>query len=280
MNKILEILFLLVFLVLLEGCSAGLAMPTAAGGTEPGGGPASSSASQSPDPTIVMKRYTWDGWGISQKQIFAGELSKAILAELERLVPDGKMAEKLGDGTLPEGGAADLPAARGTLWLECSLGLYRLSPELSEICRVETPLGSGTGLTMTDSLKTALAQAWQYYPYDYWLGTFENGKVSLERVYESDSSVEILEIKDVSLSKGLSAVNHLTLVIRSRTDMEARIDLLSQQSDDNLERGDHKTVQLKKGKAEQVELSFGGFDMQYYLTISVDQTRLMLTVKP
>ena len=67
----------------------------------------------------------------------------------------------------------------------------------------------------------------------------------------------------------------------STIDQTISVRLNCSQSDDNLAEGDAKDVTLKAGKAETVELSFGGWkDFNYWIDISVDNTRINLRIEP
>ena len=228
--------------------------------------------------TVVL--YRFDGYGVGTKNI-DGILAHDIIGAVSSL-------EKTG-GTQPEiEGEFHLDMAtyisvdhRFMIWLDCgSAGLYRVNPDRTEICMVQSYLGKGETLKMTDELGSLIRDAWYYYPNDVWSGTYRNGAVTLRRVYEMDSAVADVKIDEVRLGKDHNEVGSITLTLTGRMDKDVEVTLFSRQSDDNLGLGDHAEVFLKKGGETTVTLDFSGFDVQFYLAVTVDNTRIDLTVVP
>ncbi len=229
-----------------------------------------------------MLRYSWDGYGISQKGIYTCDLGYAIIDCLSNLQETGEIVPKISDDAVNEF-SGELPVQRGTLWIECgSVGLFRLNPEWTEICKVQTHLGEGISLQMTDTLKKLLVQAWNYYPFDCWYGTYENGTVSLEQRYKSNSAVEYVEIESIHIENiHHSENNRIVLNIRAKEDKTVTAYLESYQSSDNLGSFDSKEIDLRKGDEVTVEFVFFGFyDYTYFVSIKIDNTRIELTVDP
>ena len=105
---------------------------------------------------LRLLRYTWDGWGISVKDITPGDVADAIIKALDTAKETGKTEQKISDDVIEVGGG-DYPAERGTMWIEVDNKIYRLTPDLSQISLVETHFGKGqllptqTSLTVRDS---------------------------------------------------------------------------------------------------------------------------------
>lgn len=228
-----------------------------------------------------MLRYNWDGWGVSQKEIKTCDLAYAVIDRLSQLRETGETVPKISDDTLDEN-TGELPITRGTVWIDCgSVGMFRLNPEMTEICKVEAPLGEGKMLEMTDTLRGLLEQAWFYYPYDCWYGKYENGSLTLQQVFKADSAVESIVIESIHIENTYDPHNKINLSIRSSESKSISVRLQCQQSDDNLAAGDFKDIALTEGKETKVELTFGGFmNTTYYVTIFIDNTMINLTVKP
>ena len=168
------------------------------------------------------------------------------------------------------------------MWIESGNKIYRLTPDLSQICLVETHFGEGKVLEMTDAFKTNVNNAWHYAPYDYYKGTYNKGDytVDLESVFKSGSTVQ-LSIKKIQIESGYDPNNTITVELISSVDQELNIKLHCQQSDDNLAAGDYKTLQLKKGEPTTVDLTFGGWpDCTYWVYIEADLTKAEITINP
>ncbi len=229
-----------------------------------------------------LRRYNWDGYGIGEKEVVACDLAYAVLDCLAKLEKTGETVEKISDDTVDEY-VSDLPVDRGTLWLECgSIGIFRLNPELTEICKVESYLGEGEALKMTETLRTLLRQAWYYHPNDYWSGHYENGEVTLEQVYKSDSVIESIAIESILIENKIDSIdNKITLVIRANEDKRVNISLETYQSSDNLGGSETKEIELDADGEVKVDFTFSGFyNYMYFLTVTVDNTRAELTVDP
>ena len=130
------------------------------------------------DAGFKMIQYNWDGYGVLKKEVYNCDLGYAIIDCLSELQGTGYIIPGISDDVVNEF-SEELPIARGTVWIECGrVGLFRLNPEMTEICKVQTHLGEGQELQMTDTLKELLVNAWYYHPYDYWSGSYENGTVT------------------------------------------------------------------------------------------------------
>lgn len=230
---------------------------------------------------IRILRYSWDGWGISTKSVKDCDAVYNIINALENAKETGKTVCKISDQPLEiEGG--EYPAERGTMWIEWEDKIYRLTPELTELCIVETHLGEGKVLEIPDGFTKDVNDLWHYAPYDYYVGTYdkENSEVVLTNVFSSNSSVRI-SVKDIYIENTYSPKNTVTLELVSDTDRELTIYLECRQNEDNLAEGDAKTVKLQKGVPATVELTFGGWrDFRYFVYIQADLTKALITVNP
>lgn len=240
-----------------------------------------------PDPGaeigFKMRRYSWDGSGVSSgKEISDCGLAYAIIDCLSKLQETGDIIPKISDDVIDEF-VYDLPVDKGTVWIECgSVGLFRLNPEMTEICKVQTHLGEGKVLQMTDTLRELLIQAYNYYPNDCWYGTYENGEITLQQVYKADSAVDWVEIEKIYVENAHHSQNNkIKFSIIANESKTLNVKLRSYASSDNLGSYDSKEVKLVKGKETTVEFTFDGFyNYPYYLTIEIDNTRIEFEIDP
>ena len=230
---------------------------------------------------VELFQYTWDGWGISTKTVGACDVAYNIIDALKAMKETGETVPKISDEVFEIGGG-QYAAERGTMWIESGNKIYRLTPDLSQICLVETHFGEGKVLEITDAFKTNVNDAWHYAPYDYYKGTYNKGDytVDLESVFKSGSTVQ-LSIKKIQIESGYDPNNTITVELISSVDQEVNIKLHCQQSDDNLAAGDYRTVQLKKGEPTTVDLTFGGWpNFTYWVYIEADYTKAEITINP
>ena len=230
---------------------------------------------------VELFQYTWDGWGISTKTVGACDVAYNIIDALKAMKETGETVPKISDEVFEIGGG-QYAAERGTMWIESGNKIYRLTPDLSQICLVETHFGEGKVLEITDAFKTNVNNAWHYAPYGYYKGTYNKGDytVDLESVFKSGSTVQ-LRIKKIQIESGYDPNNTITVELISSVDQEVNIKLHCQQSDDNLAAGDYRTVQLKKGEPTTVDLTFGGWpNFIYWVYIEADLTKAEITINP
>ena len=230
---------------------------------------------------IKLFQYTWDGWGISTKTVGACDVAYNIIDALKAMKETRETVPKISDDVFEIGGG-QYSAERGTMWIESAGKIYRLTPDLSQICLVETHFGEGKVLEITDEFKTNVNNAWHYAPYDYYKGTYNKGDytVDLTSVFRSGSTVQ-LSIKKIQIESGYDPNNTITVELISSVDQEVNIKLHCQQSDDNLAAGDYRTVQLKKGEPTTVDLTFGGWpNFTYWVYIEADYTKAEITINP
>ena len=230
---------------------------------------------------VKLLRYMWDGWGISAKTVGACDVAYNIIDALKAMKETGETVPKFSDDELEISGG-QYPVERGTIWIECSGKIYRLTPDFSQICLVETHFGEGKVLEITDEFKTNVNNAWYYAPYDYYKGTYNKGDhtVELTNVFKSESSIQ-LNIKKIYVESKVNPQNTITVELVSDADKEVTIYLHCQQSDDNLAAGDYQTVRLEKGVPATVDLTFGGWpNFTYWVYIKADFTKAEITINP
>ena len=230
---------------------------------------------------IKMMRYNWDGYGISTKWIETSDIVYSIIDAAEKLTETGETVEKISDAVVDEN-STELPIERGTLWLEIGSKIYRIDPDFEQLCRVDGHLGSGYVMNASEQFKKMIIDAWQYHPYDYYAGNYNNetNEIKLNHVYNAPSTVQV-QIKKVEIVNDYDPKNKITLELISTVDQSVSISLLCSQSNDNLADGDRKEIVLTAKEAETVELTFGGWkDFSYWIDISVDNTRINLRIEP
>lgn len=231
--------------------------------------------------SVTLLRYTWDGWGISSKTITGSGVASDIVFALKTLNETGETIAKVSDEKLVVG-SGQYSVERGTMWVEAEGQIYRLTPDLSQICTVETHFEEGRVLEISDELKKLLNDAWSYAPYDYYKGTYHRGdkNITLTNVFSSDSSVE-LNIKNIYVDNNYNPQNSITVELLSEICQTVNISLRSQQSADNLALGDYKTVELKAGVPTTVDMKFGGWsEYNYWVYIEIDNTKVEIMIDP
>lgn len=230
---------------------------------------------------VTLYQYAWDGWGISTKTVGACDVAYSIIDALKAMKETGETVPKISDDVFEVGGG-QYPIECGTMWIERSGIIYRLTPDLSQICLVETHFGEGKVLEITEEFKADVNNAWHYAPYDYYKGTYHKGDdtVELTSVFKSGSPVQ-MSVKSIKVEGGYDPHNTVTVELTALVDIKVDVKLRCQQSDDNMARGDAKTVELKKGVPATVELDFGGWgDSAYRIHIEADNTKAEITIYP
>ena len=234
--------------------------------------------------SFIMWRYNWDGWGVSGKHIYSGNLGDAIVEIVLNLEETGETMPKISDDiiVMDDEYLSYIPTERGTVWIDCGrVGLFRLDPSMTEICRVETHLGEGVVLEMTETLKELLRQAWYYAPYDYWDGTYNNGEVTLNRVYNGDSAIEWVEIESIHIENAYhTESNKIVFKLKSSENKMVRYHFESYHSSDNFASKKSGYIELIKDEEVTLEISFAGFvDTRYWISLVIDNTSINLTIE-
>ena len=233
--------------------------------------------------TLIMWRYSWDGYGVSRKDIGSGDLRDNIIECIINLKETGETIPKISDDIIAMDDIylGEIPTERGTVWIDCGkAGLFRLDPSMSEICKVEKHLGEGIALEMTDTLQGLLRQAWYYYPYDYWDGSYENGEVTLDRICESESLIEWVEIDSIYIENvDQTETNIIVFKIKSNENKTVSYYFESYQSSDNLGSIKVDNIELVKDEEITLEISFAGFvNTRYWISLVIDNTSINLTI--
>lgn len=229
---------------------------------------------------IKFLQYAWDRYGISTKTISTCDLAYSIIDALESATETGETVDAISDEAVNDS-VGELPVEPGTKWLEVGDQIYRIDPEMKTLCRVESHLGKGNLLTMSEELHNLLRNAWYYHPYDYYSGTYHNETNELEfhHRYTATSAVQV-SIQTIHVEKTLEPSNTITLKLKSPTDQTLRITLDCYQSGDNRARGEWKDITLKANQTEIVELTFGGWTYNYWIDIHADNTLISLKIEP
>lgn len=230
---------------------------------------------------IVLYRYSWDGWGISSKIVGASDVACNIAEALENMKETHLRSPKISDDIFQLGSYYG-PAERGTLWIEYGGKIYRMTPDLSQVCLVDTHFGEGKLLAMPEGFVRDVSNAWHYAPYDYYLGTYNPGDktVELTNVFEADSTVQ-MRVKAIYVESNYDPKNTITLELISEIDQELRVGLDCRASADNLGLGDSKTLQMKKNTPVTVELTFSGWHKYaYWIYIGADKTVAEIKINP
>lgn len=131
------------------------------------------------------------GWiWISTKQIETCELSDSIIAAVEKMTETGETVEKISDDVINED-TTQPPIERGTMWIELGSRIYRIDPDFAQLCRVDGHLGKGYVMNASSQLKKMISDAWQYHPYDYYTGSYNNRTdvTELYHVYNAPSEL-------------------------------------------------------------------------------------------
>ncbi len=230
---------------------------------------------------IVMKQYRWSGYGISTKTVDHKGYALKLFALLQDAPKTGNILPALSDSeewVTAESGI--LPAKPGTVWIETQNGIYRLTDDYRSLCRVNNHLGEGIELEMSENLRYLILNLLSFYPYNYYVGTYQEGKLIIGQRFAAKSAVDIT-VRDMHVSRKEDEKSTVTVELYSSIDQTAHISLFCQQSDDNLGPGDSADVSLTAGKRETVTLSFEGWtDTQYEILLTADNSRVLIYIKP
>ena len=234
---------------------------------------------------LSIKFLNYSFGGIGTKTLSQCDIVDRISDALKNANKTGETVEKISDDVIDDY-TYDLPVQYGTLWLEIGTDIYRIDSEFGRLCRVDTHLGEGIVLEFGEDLRKDIIDAYQYYrtpdiPLDYYSGTYTRSTDTFEinHLHDAYSSVGVkLKDFDVSAVGGLS--NKVVLELVSDRDKTVFISVESQQSDDVIGGGSSKTVDLKKGVVETVELDFGGFRSRYWINISIDNIIFYIVIDP
>ena len=230
---------------------------------------------------VVMKQYHWSGYGIGIKSIYDKGYALRLSALLQDAPETGGTLPALSDSTewvTAESGI--LPAKPGTIWIETQNGIYRLTDDYRSLCRVNHHLGEGIELEMSGTLRYLITNLWSFYPYDSYVGTYQDGKLIIGHRFAAKTDMDI-KVKDIHVSRREGEKSTVTVELLSSTDQTAHISLFCQQSDDNLGMGDGADVSLTAYERQTVTLSFEGWtDTQYDILLEAGNTHVRIYIKP
>ncbi len=241
------------------------------------------------DVTVRLRQYTWDGWGITSKALDP-QAAARLLEKLRALRPTGEYTEALAPGTMAEEYEIDVPGAieRGTYWIEAEGQVYRLSPDLDAIWLVDRHYGSGQKLNADDAFFDIFYDYWQYHPYDSYVVTYEGDEFTVNHVYEATAPirVELVELQPDFLTDDIvasaEAQHKITLRITApEQDIQTRIDLQVQYSDDHLLLGSGVDLTLEAGVPQTVTLTYPGcLSWGFEVNIFIENVRIYLHHRP
>lgn len=234
---------------------------------------------------IEIYQYEYSGWGTSHKTI-TGYAAQELANALSALAPDSDTSPKISDDVFSKDALSwtELPAERGTAWLEFDGKIYRFSPYLDSVCIVKTHYGEGYMLDAGKDFFNLFRSVLYYHPNNYYTGNYKNGNLTVSHVYYAESEVDI-KIADMEVNKEITeyntSKNTVTLELTSEKDMSAQVSLISQQSDDNLTEGADKTLELTANVSSRLTLTFYGWtNWSYYITIKADNTVVRVFIDP
>ena len=230
---------------------------------------------------VVMRQFHWSGYGISTKFIEDKGYALKISGLLQDAPETGKILPALSeDEEWVTENSGFLPAKPGTLWIDTQNGYFRLTDDYSSLCRVENHLGEGEELEMSEELRALLFDLWSYYPYNYYSGTYQDGKLFIDHRFAARSAVDII-VKDIHIARKHDEKSTVTLELCASSDQDVGISLHCQQSDDNLGLGDGKILAMKENEPQTLTLSFVGWvDVGYEVILTADNTRLRIWIEP
>jgi hypothetical protein len=230
---------------------------------------------------VVMKQYHPSGYGVTMKMIEHKGYALELSVLLQNAAKTGNIIPALSDSTewvTAESGI--LPAKPGTIWIETQNGIYRLTDDYRSLCRVNHHLGEGIELEMSGTLRYLITNLWSFYPYDSYVGTYQDGKLIIGHRFAAKTDMDI-KVKDIHVSRREGEKSTVTVELLSSTDQTAHISLFCQQSDDNLGMGDGADVSLTAYERQTVTLSFEGWtDTQYDILLEAGNTHVRIYIKP
>lgn len=227
--------------------------------------------------TDSIKIYLYHQYGpdmyVDSKTVTGGTASN-IIDLLNQLEETGEIEATISDKEvdLDSFYIQDYPVDGGTMWVEAEETLYRFGAK-GGICRVDKPLGEGVVLNYTAESWNAIRNAWYFWPYDYWRGTYENGVLEMTHSYAGESSVSAT-VKDIRVEKLGSSIQ-LELVSDKTQTVKIRWE---SSSGDQIGTVNSRSVLLFAGQKSNISLPFD--DMKgSSLEIKVDNTMLDILIR-
>ena len=174
----------------------------------------------------------------------------------------------------------NLPCKNDTDWYEVDGVIYRYDKAEKTLARVNGHLGAGEYLQFDEQVLDEIKRDIGYWPYDYFVGTYQNGVLTLNHKSRAETAASI-EITDIQIDQIDGTDNSVTLAVTAEQDMTLTIRLDTQFSDDHLLDGYNQSVTLQGGTTQTVVLPFlGSADHRYGLDIRADSTVIRMTIIP
>ena len=224
--------------------------------------------------TIMMSN-----WEFSGSKTVTGEQAVRVTQALSQLKKTGERVSAISDLAVTSSERLwDLPVEAGTMWVETADALYRIAPHYEQICLVDRHLGKGRVLAHDDAVFDLIDDAFNYWPYDTYIGKWKDGALTLEHEYEGESAVDVT-IKDMRIrfrqSLNDESKSLITLELTAETDMTLDVDLRVGYSGDVVGEVFRETLTLRAGEPQEVTMRFR-VGMGYYenLELRADRTRM------
>ncbi len=231
--------------------------------------------------TVILYLYHQYGYEmyIDSKKI-TGEAATVIKELIGKLDETTDVEEKISDEEvdLDYKHGVSIPADSGTMWVKTEESLYRIASDDSRIARVNTPLGEGVILNLTDVCKSEINNAWAYWPWNSWYGVYEDDVLTMKHRYVADTNVSV-KVKNIKVS---GKNNSIKLELLSDTTQTVEVDWETSNGGDWYGSMDSKSISLKEGKKQVIELDFAQVGdtnkYGYYLTIRVENTYINIDI--
>ena len=234
---------------------------------------------------MYIYQYDWDFSGVSYKTIRACEEASALIEALNSAKKTGEIAEKIADEVCDSFRdhiySISLPVETGTKWIEADGKLYRISRDYKQLCIVNSYLGAGEVLELTEELSDMIKDMKSYWPNNVYYGEYDksNNEITLKHSYSANSSVDI-KITEIDVKfKYHYTKNKITLELISDIYQITEVDVWSYKSEDNHLDGARRNVPLRAGTNVE-EFSFGSDFVDYFwLSIISGNTRIELKIQ-
>ncbi|MBO4326472.1 MAG: hypothetical protein J5950_04310 [Clostridia bacterium] len=231
--------------------------------------------------TVRLIRYNFSGDGVGIKEILPCDLADSLIRLLRNAKKTNIAVSAISDEPVNEF-SETLPVAPGTLWIEIGSSIYRIDPDMTELCKVSSHLGEGELLELSGLLPVYLQQAWYYYPYDYYVEEYNcsTGISHINHTYTADTSIDIFHVV-FDYAGSLRASGNLIVNIISDKDQTLTVRLECEKSEDMPGGGDSKEVSFKAGWQTEVYLAYEGWDDgPFWIYVTCDNTKYAVKVIP
>ena len=231
----------------------------------------------------ILTYYQGDGGIILPHcgtKTLSDEWTQGLIQALIQAPETGETADKISDKEITEF-SAELPVPDQTKWFITGNYIFRLID--NRLYRVDSHLGAGKELEYSEELQKMVYDASHYAPYNSYRGTWKNGTLEVEHVFENKSTVDIRveEIKYTpSKENKHSYVYTAKLILVSSVDQAVKLRTDVYASEDNRGGGDCPEVVLKKGEETPVEIKIYGFPFSFSVSIIADNTKFHIKMSP